>query len=421
MRSFFQWGLLVGFFIIFSFPAQAFESRIGARTLGMGDAFTALADDFNSLNYNPAGLALEKNLEVSLEYANLYYGLNDGGISENNAMYAQPLNQTLGIGFAWNNLALPDIYTENEFVLGCGIQPSQRFPFYAGLSGKLFYLGYTDVQSLALNPYFQNSHEKYQFGVDLGMLFQCCPESRIFPGINLGFSALNLNQPDLGLNVSSIEPVALRLGTAVVFREWDSALDLVLQDSQFQVHWGVEKWFENRLYAIRAGFIGGQYTSPTFTAGASYAFDFSGIRLRLNYAFNYALGGILETSGTHRASLDFAYGLEPKAEAFKPEKDLEEEARSIMSELKQNVLVQQAKEYLREKVIQYLTLRKTLAERRRLGRMNAEAEAVDQMLTQARNRLADQDVNGFLDQLKLADERFQKSEPAPANSAPKLQ
>ena len=40
--------------------AQALEgawTHYGVRPLGMGNAFVAVADDFNSLFYNPAGLA----------------------------------------------------------------------------------------------------------------------------------------------------------------------------------------------------------------------------------------------------------------------------------------------------------------------------------------------------------------------------
>lgn len=40
----------------------------GARPLGMGEAFVALADDVNALNFNPAGLAQIRNHEVSMMY-----------------------------------------------------------------------------------------------------------------------------------------------------------------------------------------------------------------------------------------------------------------------------------------------------------------------------------------------------------------
>ncbi len=51
---------LAGFILIFAFKAQAVEQsslHSSVRALGMGDAYTALADDSSSLFYNPAGLA----------------------------------------------------------------------------------------------------------------------------------------------------------------------------------------------------------------------------------------------------------------------------------------------------------------------------------------------------------------------------
>jgi len=40
------------------------KETVGARQLGMGEAFTAVADDVNTLAYNPAGLANLKDIEI---------------------------------------------------------------------------------------------------------------------------------------------------------------------------------------------------------------------------------------------------------------------------------------------------------------------------------------------------------------------
>ena len=304
-----------------TFSAQAFERRIGARPSGMGDAFLALADDINSLNYNPAGLALIKNIQFSLEYASLYPGLDDGLIQENHLVYAQSLYERGGLGVGWNNRSLFGAYTENEFIFGYALRPVKNFPLWTGVTAKFFYLDYTDIQSQEQNSYFINSREKYQFGLDFGVLYELVPEDEVSPEIRVGLGLLNINQPDLGLHHESRQPWELRAGTSVRFKEWDGALDFVFVDSYFQIHSGVEKWFSNRQWGVRSGIIAGSGTGTTWTLGGSYTFDISVMKGRLNYSFNYAFGGIQETAGIHRVSLDFMYPLPPSKESITRVKD----------------------------------------------------------------------------------------------------
>ena len=47
---------------------------VGARALGMGSAFTAVADDSTASFWNPAGLAKMKKPEASFMHANLING-----------------------------------------------------------------------------------------------------------------------------------------------------------------------------------------------------------------------------------------------------------------------------------------------------------------------------------------------------------
>ena len=328
-----RWILIYVLLGSLSVPAQAVERRIGARPLGMGDAFAALADDMNTLNYNPAGLALEKNIEISMEYANLYPGLDDGVIQENHLVYTQTLYDSGGFGLGWNNRAVQGVYNENEFIFGYAMRPGAQWPLWLGLTAKLFYLNYTDPQTREQNSYFAEGFDKFQIGFDLGGLFEIIPAADNLPGIRAGFSLLNLNQPDLGLYAESRQPLEFRFGGSVVYGEWDSALDLVYRDSQFQVHAGLEKWFLNRQWGARAGIIAGDGTGLTGTMGGSYTLDMETIKIRMNYAFNYSWGGIKETAGIQRLSLDFLYPLPTKEELERMEK---ERQRCAKIEFKKN-------------------------------------------------------------------------------------
>ena len=49
-----------------AFSAEYYGFHRGTRTLGMGGAFTAVADDYNAIYFNPAGLALMKNFTLGI-------------------------------------------------------------------------------------------------------------------------------------------------------------------------------------------------------------------------------------------------------------------------------------------------------------------------------------------------------------------
>ncbi|MDI6782043.1 MAG: UPF0164 family protein, partial [bacterium] len=45
---------------------------VGARAAGMGEAFTAVADDSSAVYWNPAGIACQPQESVTLMHNNLY-------------------------------------------------------------------------------------------------------------------------------------------------------------------------------------------------------------------------------------------------------------------------------------------------------------------------------------------------------------
>jgi hypothetical protein len=72
--------LCVAFFASFAFaagdygtPGEFLNWGAGARALGLGRAFTGLADDPSAIYYNPAGLALQNPLQITLQHAALFY------------------------------------------------------------------------------------------------------------------------------------------------------------------------------------------------------------------------------------------------------------------------------------------------------------------------------------------------------------
>lgn len=91
------------------------EPRISARVMGMGGAFTALADDYNALYYNPAGLARRDKGELNLQLTagltptllNFYNSLSTAGSNASTitnllqSNYGQHFSSRVGLGMTY--------------------------------------------------------------------------------------------------------------------------------------------------------------------------------------------------------------------------------------------------------------------------------------------------------------------------------
>ncbi len=83
---------------------------VGARASGMGEAFTAVADDSTAVYWNPAGLACQSRESVTLMHNNLFPNLyND--IYYDGLAYASPVGPktTLGMGITYLHSGSHDI------------------------------------------------------------------------------------------------------------------------------------------------------------------------------------------------------------------------------------------------------------------------------------------------------------------------
>ena len=52
--------------------AQILKINVGPRAIGMGGAFTSIADDITSVYWNPSGTANIQSNEVYFNHSNLY-------------------------------------------------------------------------------------------------------------------------------------------------------------------------------------------------------------------------------------------------------------------------------------------------------------------------------------------------------------
>lgn len=127
----------------------------GARSAGMGEAFTAVSDNAHAVHWNPAGLIQLKNKEMQMMYL---HHLTD--ISIGNIAYAQKLGKNAGIGVELLQLYTTGTmrddngneigeYTNYNGVLTVGYGYKVNDNLSLGLSVKSIYIRYVDQSETA--------------------------------------------------------------------------------------------------------------------------------------------------------------------------------------------------------------------------------------------------------------------------------
>ena len=96
--------LLLTFVIISALFGQYDQLFVGTRPLSMGGAFIAVADDANTITWNPAGLPGLRRTEFTTTYADLYAM----GITQSYLGFVKPFSDRVALGFDWSNVGSDD-------------------------------------------------------------------------------------------------------------------------------------------------------------------------------------------------------------------------------------------------------------------------------------------------------------------------
>ena len=316
----------------------------GARAPGMGDAFTALADDAYAVHYNPAGLAQLDRPQFSAAYSKLYLGLTDGSdLGASQLVYAQPLAHGRNgvLGFGWDRFALSGLYTEqtlsasygrrvwssddgSQLMTGASLKYLTHSFTPPSEAGNAFNQGQAVGQS---DPVLSGNNSKSVPDFDLGFIYR-------FPRrFQAGLSILHATQPNVAF--SGTDQVQREINLGLAYKSlWLSLmgelkmLPSVTGGTDRDAIFAAERYFPTLDYGqfgLRGSLGFGLNNSDwkQITMGASYRIN----KIQFDYAFILPVGGVQAQSGSHRVSLTFHFGA--------PTGD-EEISRQLLEQAKKN-------------------------------------------------------------------------------------
>ena len=305
-------GIVLSFLILTNSLFGAFsDSGWGVRPMGMGEAFTAVANDSNANIYNPAGIAQPLDKEVSLMSSKLFTGLEGVDIGQNFVSYIHPISDKAGsLGFSWQSLYSQNLYREDTFAISYGryfddLLNLKTFDILCGASVKYLKHGYTtDIRS-AGDPVFAAGTQKGAPTADVGFL-------TLFPekGISLGLALRNITSPNVGLQSSDIVPMETALGFAynkekmpyILLPQCTLALDLVNRDKKLDYRFGIETWILKGNLCVRSG-----VNPEEFAFGLGHEMRIFGkTLLEIDYAFTLPLQ-MEQSTGSHRLGLTLRF------------------------------------------------------------------------------------------------------------------
>ena len=263
------------------------------RATAMGGAFVGVANDVNSVFWNPGGLTQMEKRELTAMY-NAWFA----GIHYASGAYSQPVGDNAAVA-----LSLIWLQSEIEERIGDTEEPDGEFSVYsfaAGLSGGydlipgLFSVGGT-VKAIGQNFDVDESNGA---AVDLGGLIQ-------MEKVSLGVSVQNIK---LYMDVDEANlPFSVRAGGGYEFAENSIiAAELTkLGAGDPSYHIGLEKWIRNVL-ALRIGYSIGSDEDPKTGLSAGLGLRAYGTKPMeaMNFQFDYAYVPDREGLGdTHRISM----------------------------------------------------------------------------------------------------------------------
>ena len=320
-------------------PARAaFEDLgFGARGPGMGDAFTAVADDVSAAYYNPAGLSNVERPKVLASHALFHTGLSDGSsLGMSGLAFATPISNGRNgtVGVLWQQFSLSGVYSEQTGQVSWGYRfakESAYEKFSLGASVKYLSHGFTRLEETYnavrddilqqgdTDPVLAGAKTRSALDADVGALY------RYSKRWTFGASVMNAMQADVAFSDADQDkiPMKTRLGASYKTLWMLMAADARISkgpdgkmDKQFTV--AAEKVFpslDRGDLGVRGSLAAGDREFKQATLGFSYKIQ----KIQVDYGFALPLGTIKETSGNHKIALSYHFGSATQTELAETE------------------------------------------------------------------------------------------------------
>lgn len=280
--------------------ANFLKFGIGARPAGMGGAFTAVADDVNSLYWNPAGLSTYNYKEASLMHNELGEGMR-----LETAGFSMPVKKLGGsFGVSYSLFTISDIQgydalgartgdvsvSDKAFTLGYGANLGPGFS--AGLALK------------SLNEQL-DKYDASTYAADAGLLYKLDRmESRLLNKLSLALVTRNIGSGMKFIEESSPLPSVMTAAVAYDGLLYENRLIVALDfnapsDYDRYFNAGIE-YTVSEMIALRCGYQSKDDLAGGFRAGI-------GMRVR-NASLDYGYVPRGDFGSSHRMSFGFRFG-----------------------------------------------------------------------------------------------------------------
>lgn len=309
--------------VIAKYAGEFMTLGVGGRALGMGGAFSAVANDVTAGYYNPAGLANLNYPQISLMHSEQFGNL----VNYDYASVAIPFQSDLSFGISAMRLGvdgIPDTRTALYDANGDGIIDinddrldysrikefsNQDWAFYLSFAKRQSEDFYWGVNAKIIRRSFGEISSATGIGFDVGAFYM--PVENLTVGANLQDATTTLIAWSTGLN--ELVTPTLKIGSAYKLTEFLGGYLMPAVDfdvrfenrrfaSQFNIgpvsfdmHAGFEYTFKNLIY-VRGGYS--DVKQLTFGAGVKLP------KLNIDYSFaRFNESEIERLDDSHRISI----------------------------------------------------------------------------------------------------------------------
>lgn len=277
---------------------------VGARPVGMGEAFTAIAEGAEGLEWNPAGVGQLNHPTLSTEYMSYIEDVHSGSVA-----FAQPVgrNTTLGISLRFFSVrAIPRTTLDNPSGDGLGDFGSTDLSFKGTVAyrlGRNFFFG----ASGAIITGSIDGESALATSADCGLLVR-----NLWRRLRIGAAVRNLGTMNAGY-IEEVDPLPARVAAGAAYPFFDRRL-LLSGEWSWSVDWensldlGAE-WEVVTDFFLRTGYR----SHPAEVRDRSEDGDFAGLTFGVGfrkirgYGFDYAFASLADLGSAHRFSFSWVF------------------------------------------------------------------------------------------------------------------